>query len=407
MTDYENKKHYVIDTNVLLEDENCVENLYSNGDNVVVIPDIVLLELDRLKSDDRVGHLSRRAIDTIYKFGDKLLFTRYKRKNTLTEKNDIKIIFEIKDNFEEEFIKNYIFLITNDKLFRILCKREGINSEEYKDSHPFKTDSEKNTGIVSRREDAYLNSFFYEENKALKKTPDGIKDANYSVSCWKVNPFNKYQNFAFQLMMSDWIDLITLQSKAGYGKTMLSLAAAFQLVFQKVNKEKSKYEKIYILKSPCEIGPSMGFLPGSYEEKLEPYMKPIYELILKLDRIRKASRALQRKDGELIFNKEYLEVLPLAYIQGLNIENSVVIIDECQNISRDNMRSILTRMGGNVKCICIGDTNQVVNRFLNQNNNGLNWMVKKFINQPNYAHLVLKGERSRGPICDLTLKTDF
>jgi len=405
MPDFKDKKRFIIDTNVLLEDDNCIERLYGDGDNIIVITDTALMELDKLKSDDRVGHLARRVINKIYENEDKILFTKYRR-NISTDNNDKKILYEVLDNFEEDVLKKCT-IITNDKLFRIICKREGINSEKYKDSHPFKSESENYTGIVNKKEDAYVNSFFFEENKSYKMTPKGIKEANYTESCWKVKPLNKYQNFAFQLMMSDWIDLITLQSKAGYGKTILSLAAAFQLVFQRVDREKSKFKKIYILKSPCEIGPSMGFLPGTYEDKLDPYMKPIYELVLKLDRIRKASRALQKKDGEIIFNKEYIEILPLAYIQGLNIENSVVIIDECQNISRDDMRSILTRMGENVKCICIGDTNQVVNRFLNQNNNGLNWIVKKFIGNSNYAHLVLKGSRSRGPICDLTLKTNF
>ena len=111
------------------------------------------------------------------------------------------------------------------------------------------------------------------------------------------------------------------------------------------------------------------------------------------------------KDATSKFDSNKFEILPLAFIRGMTIEDSVVIIDEAQNLSRTEMRALLTRMGENVKCIVLGDTRQVDNPYLNESNNALNWIVRMMRGIPNYAHLVLKGHRSRGPICDAVLKS--
>ena len=105
------------------------------------------------------------------------------------------------------------------------------------------------------------------------------------------------------------------------------------------------------------------------------------------------------------YNAKRFELLPLAYIRGMNIENAVVIIDEMQNMSRSECRSLLSRMGEGVKCICLGDIHQVDNPYLNRDNNGMNWVVNKFKGSKIYAHLVLKGDKSRGPITDLVIRS--
>jgi len=155
-----------------------------------------------------------------------------------------------------------------------------------------------------------------------------------------------------------------------------------------------------------EIGAKMGFLPGSVEEKMQPYIRYVRDLAVKLHEQRPANRIFMDTDSERFrFNQKKFEILPIAYIRGMNLENCVVIIDEMQNMSRSEVRSLLTRMGEGVKCICLGDTRQVDNPYLNESNNGLNWVVKKLRNNKEYAHMVLKGERSRGPITDMVLKT--
>jgi predicted ribonuclease YlaK len=108
---------------------------------------------------------------------------------------------------------------------------------------------------------------------------------------------------------------------------------------------------------------------------------------------------------QLQLNPKLFEILPLAFIRGMNIENAVVIVDEMQNMTRAECRALLSRLGEGVKCICLGDIHQVDNIYLNQENNGLNWIVRKFKGSKIYSHIVLKGERSRGPITDLVIST--
>ena len=147
-------------------------------------------------------------------------------------------------------------------------------------------------------------------------------------------------------------------------------------------------------------------LPGDLEEKMAPYVRYVGDLLMKLHDLRPANRIFADSEGgNFRFNPKRFEILPIAFIRGMNLENAVVIIDEMQNLSRAETRALLTRMGENVKCICLGDTRQVDNPYLNESNNGLNWTVKMLKGLPGYGHIVLKGERSRGPITDMVIKT--
>jgi PhoH-like ATPase len=155
-----------------------------------------------------------------------------------------------------------------------------------------------------------------------------------------------------------------------------------------------------------EIGQKLGYLPGKLEEKMEPYTRYMSDLLAKLHRLRPANKLFVDSDVyPPQFNSRTFEILPLNYIRGMNIENAVVIIDEMQNMSRSECRTLLTRMGEGVKCFCLGDIRQVDNPYLSQENNGLNWLVKKFKGSKIYSHIVLKGDKSRGPITDLVIST--
>jgi PhoH-like ATPase len=200
-----------------------------------------------------------------------------------------------------------------------------------------------------------------------------------------------------ELLLDPDINILSLSSSAGYGKTHIAVAGALHSVLQK-----KLFKKIYVFKTVEDIGPSIGFLPGSLQEKIDPYMKYIKTMFQKLHEGRKGNNDLFLEDGEL--NPKYVEVLPLTYIRGMNIDDAYVIIDEAQNISRLQMRSLLTRMGDNVKVILCGDPNQVDNPNLNSQNNGLNWCVRLFKGEKNYGHITLGGSKSRGPICDLVHK---
>ena len=214
---------------------------------------------------------------------------------------------------------------------------------------------------------------------------------------------NQSKNYVVDtnVLLDDTIHVVSMQSEAGYGKSFLALAAALYLVL-----EKKAYQKIYVVKPMIEIGQKLGYLPGRVEEKMEPYTRYIADLILKLHKMRPANRIFLNPDeSPPLFNPARFELLPLTYIRGMNIENAVVIIDELQNMSRTECRALLSRMGEGVKCFCLGDTRQVDHPYLNADNNGLNWMVNKFKGHRIYAHLVLKGEKSRGPITDLVIKS--
>jgi PhoH-like ATPase len=142
------------------------------------------------------------------------------------------------------------------------------------------------------------------------------------------------------------------------------------------------------------------------DEKMEPYTRYLSDLVRKLHQLRPANRILSNPDEfPPVFNTRRFELLPLTYIRGMNIENAVVIVDEIQNMSRAECRALLSRMGEGVKCICLGDIHQVDNPYLNIENNGMTWVVKKFRGHRIYAHIVLKGEKSRGPITDMVIKS--
>ena len=382
------KKTYVVDTNVLLEDAHCLERLRNGQENDIVVPYKVIEELDGLKKDPKKRELVLRAVDALFENFEHIRFVRDKALHS----NDASILKTVLAGVDDPV------LVTNDRIFRLLCRIEGINSEEYLSSKPIQSESESYTGFAVEGEPPLPNCFEWVEGKPHYHSNAGIKVVDYEHEVWKVKPRNIYQNLAFELLLDGSLDLVTLQSQAGYGKTYLALAAALYLTL-----EKKLFEKIYVVKSPIEIGPAMGFLPGDVLEKLDPYYRPFYDLVNKLHRLRPAGRIYESEQTGK-FDRKVFEVLPLAFIRGMNLEHAIVIVDEMQNLSRAEARALLTRMGEGTRCFCLGDTKQVDNPYLNEFNNGLNWVVTLCKGQPNYGHMVLKGSKSRGLITDLILK---
>ena len=293
-------------------------------------------------------------------------------------------------------------LVTNDKILQLQASLQGIHSENYRDSVPFKSEAEYVTGFVENSEEAFANCFMWSDTgKPLFFGNQGEKIIDYQHKVWNLTPRNVYQNLALELMTDDSINIVSMQSEAGYGKSFLALATALYLLL-----EKKAFNKIYVVKPMIEIGQKMGYLPGSIEEKMGPYTRYVLDLLLKLHKMRPANRIFLEPDrNPPQLNPARFELLPLTYIRGMNIENAVVIIDEIQNMARSECRALLSRMGENVKCFCLGDTRQVDHPYLNAENNGLNWIVNKFKGNRIYAHIVLKGEKSRGPITDLVIKS--
>jgi len=398
------KKCYILDTNTLIENPDCVDMFRNGQENRVLVPYSVIMELDRLKKRADLSHIIS-MIATKLENDPKLDIIKIPEKTyTGSETNDDDILQDIKyarDN-SESYIDGYEpVIVSNDKMFRVRLRVEGFSAQEFRDSKPFHSESQLYTGFVKENEDRIANSFYWDANGQLwyegKETY-----MDYEHNPWGIKPRNVYQNCAMELMLSRHIDVVTLQSEAGFGKTFIALACAFHLALQKPK----LFDRIFIFKPVVEIGEKLGYLPGDEKEKLAPYMRGILDLIVKLHSLRPANALfMDPQSPRLELNPKKIEIVSLNFIRGMNIENAVVIIDEAQNLTRYQARALLTRMGENVKCFMLGDTNQVDHPYLNSSNNGLNWVVKKFKGAQNYGHMVLKGTKSRGPITDLVLKT--
>ncbi len=391
-------KHFVLDTNVLIENPKCISTLRNGQENMVYVPYTVLTELDKLKKDGRVGHIVAQAIRAILEDDNVNIFPPDFAETLHDECMDDRILKEVLHVGPIDPV-----LITNDRILQIKARVFGIPCEGYRDSEPFRSESQLYTGFVGEDDSPVANSFTWEQGTPVFHGLGRPKPITYQHKIWGVTPRSVYQNLAFELLLNPDIDIISIQSEAGYGKTFLALAAALYLVLEKKD---NPYHKIYLVKPVVEIGSKMGYLPGDVEEKMLPYVRYIHDLTLKLHDTRPANRIFQESDSERFkFNPKKFDVQPIAFIRGMNIENAVVIVDEMQNLSRGETRALLTRMGEGVKCICLGDTRQVDNPYLNESNNGLNWVVKKLKGYKNYAHMVLKGDHSRGPITDIVLKS--
>jgi len=390
------RKNYVIDTSVLLDNPKCIEILHNGSENDIYLPYTVVLEIEGLKKDKRLAPVVSRVVDEIE---EKPYIKLIGANHPNGAHGDIQILEDIKNANIPDPI-----LVTNDKLFRVLCKYHNIKSEPFEQSIPYESESQLYTGFIEEGSPFIPNSFTWENGKPrLNLSPSEHRVIDYTHCVRNIKPLNIYQNLAFELLLSSHIHLVTMQSKAGFGKTYISLAAAMQEVIQE-----KKFDKIYLIKPTIEVGESLGYLPGDIDDKVDPYIRYLRSLIYKLHMQRKSkcSRIFTEDSTpqKLKLNPEFFEIIPIAYIRGMNIENAFVIVDETQNLSRVEVRSLLTRMGHGTKCVCLGDVEQIDNRYLNKFNNGLNWIVKTCMGEPGYGHIVLKGDRSRGPICDMALR---
>ena len=350
------KKTFFVDTNVALEDFTSFDKLYDNGENDVIIPYSCILELDRLKGNPSKSYLVSAAVDGIINSKAQI----YKRSDFKYSPENCSDSTIIQDVFSYINIKHpeIPIFVTNDKILRLRVDTElGIETQEYKDSKPFLSDTELYTGVMPEGEMPVRNSFFWREGHLYWEK--GHKLIDYENELWKIAPRTVYQNMLMELLLDEEISVVSVQSAPGYGKTFLTLAAALQLVFQKEKKQEPpvdpneppkpkkrgrkkksekleeersqhKYRKVYIIRPTTILGEELGFLPGDLEEKIDPYFRPIRDLLVKLHEIRPCNRIFIDGDPKKGIDKDYLEFLPITYLRGMNIENSIVIIDEAQ-----------------------------------------------------------------------------
>lgn len=308
-----------------------------------------------------------------------------------------------------------VILVTKDINMRIKADALGIAAEDYE------TDKiqieEVYTGFKTVKVEPDLIDKFYAGNEVILREADLypnqmviLEDSFGSsksaltrhVSNGKLLPLrygnqdpfglkarNKEQKFALELLLDDEIRLVTLIGRAGTGKTILALAAGLQKVV-----EETKYRRLAVSRPVIPLGNDLGFLPGDIDEKLRPWMQPIYDNLEFLF----SNRDRNEKIDQLVNSMKDLNVLELealTYIRGRSIPNQFLLVDEAQNLSPHEIRTVITRVGEGTKIVLTGDPYQIDHPYLDSNSNGLTFVVERFKNEKIAGHITLtKGERS-------------
>lgn len=236
----------------------------------------------------------------------------------------------------------------------------------------------------------YIMTEYHNPKNSILGKFDGITRGivpivDYKAGVWGIHAKNAEQRFALDALCDDNIKLVSLVGKAGTGKTLLALAAALKKTI-----EDGKYERILISRPVVAMGKDIGYLPGTLEEKLDPWMQPIYDNLDHLFGCHGVS-----KEWKSLVNQGIIKVEALTYIRGRSIPNQLMIIDEAQNLSNHEIKTIITRAGEGTKIILTGDRDQIDNAYLDEINNGLVYCLDRMKSEKIVSHIELtKGERS-------------
>jgi PhoH-like ATPase len=419
-------KHFVLDTNILLHDPRAITQF---ADNEVVIPIFVIEEIDNFKKE--ASELGRNAREVA-----RLLDRRLSDGAPLPNGGRLRVASaarSVPTTLRESQIADYLILmvaldvrdankgeptifVTKDVNLRIRADSLGLTSMDFEaerididelysgmtelpvaaaDVDTFYAQNtlelaqstlKANQYVLLRDKDnpshSALGRFDWTTKKLvpLRKVRDGI---------WGIRPRNKEQHCALDLLLADDVKLVTLVGKAGTGKTMLAIAAGLQKVV-----EEQLYSKLLVSRPIFPLGRDVGYLPGTIEEKLNPWMQPIYDNVEYLMGLSKGERKSGRSYQELI-DMGFIEIEPLTYIRGRSIPNQFIIVDEAQNLTPHEVKTIITRVGEATKVILTGDPYQIDNPYVDATSNGLTTVVEKFKGENVAGHVTLsKGERS-------------
>jgi PhoH-like ATPase len=426
-------KNYILDTNVLLHDPN---SILSFVDNHVLIPIEVIEEIDRFKRESTdLGQNARSVSRMLDGFrgtgslsegvdlpnGGKLKIAFYK--NGHSGNGDVAFNGNTVDNrilllaasIQKTQPKNPTILVSKDINLRIKADALGLQAEDYETDRVFITDlytgmmemsvsSAKIAEFRAKSELALDQGKKYSPNEYCtladesntKKAALAKVDATGTklipiIDCrdgvWGIKPRNREQHFALDALLDDRIKLVTLMGKAGTGKTLLAMAAGLKRV---VNDR--EFRRLVVARPTISMGKELGFLPGSLEEKLAPWMQPIHDALEMLSDLNMGHD--HRRSGDLM-RSGAIVVEALSYIRGRSIANQFMIIDEAQNLTPLEVKTIVTRVGSGTKIVFTGDPYQIDNPYVDSSSNGFNYVVSKFRDQAVSAHVELqKGERS-------------
>src|SRR5262245_41345939 len=426
-------KHFVLDTNVLIHDPRAILQF---ADNEVVIPIYVLEEIDTFKKEaSERGRNARevaRMLDDLRSNGGRLSdgvplpdsggrlrvasaarsVPTTLRESQIADHLILMVALDVRDASKAD----PTIFVTKDVNLRIRADSLGLTAMDF-EGERIDID-ELYSGIIELPVAAADVDTFYTQN-TLPLTEAYLKANQYVLlrdrenpshsalgrfdaagkklvqlrklrdGVWGIRPRNKEQHCALDLLLCDDIKLVTLVGKAGTGKTMLALAAGLQKVV-----EEQLYSKLLVSRPIFPLGRDVGYLPGDIEEKLNPWMQPIYDNVEFLMGLNKQERGKGRSYQELI-DFGYIEIEPLTYIRGRSIPNQFIIVDEAQNLTPHEVKTIITRVGEATKVVLTGDPYQIDNPYVDATSNGLTTVVEKFKGEAVAGHVSLtKGERS-------------
>ena len=430
------RKIFVLDTNVILHDSSCI-NQFDEHD--IVIPIAVIEELDRFKKGKEILNCNARefarALDTLT--GDRLFNGGVPigpGKGKISVCLDRALHEILQPNFSPDKPDHHILnaayhiacdhgferviLVSKDVNLRMKAKSIGLMAQDYNtDRVQAPADIYKGARIVEDTPVSTIDQLFvkpFEMAAACLDLSDPLLANEYVIlkngsksalgvflpqtrsirridtqSCYGIRPRNAEQCFALDALTNPEVPLVTITGKAGTGKTLLALAAALE--------KRRGYRQIFIARPSVPLSnKDIGFLPGDIQSKLDPYMQPLYDnlAVIESSQSAKNGNSHGRRVKELL-DEEKIIVTPLSYIRGRSIVKVFFIVDEAQNLTPHEVKTIITRAGEGTKIVLTGDIYQIDHPYLDSRSNGLSYLIEKMKGQPLYTHINLeKGERS-------------
>ncbi|HLN20033.1 MAG TPA: PhoH family protein [Bacteroidales bacterium] len=429
-----NRKLFIIDTNVLLHD---YLSIYNFEENDVIIPIVVLEELDKFKrGNDLINFHAREFTRELDKLSGDMLLTANiplgegrgnlhietgkefseKVNHSFPEKTPDHRILAIADYVCRENKDKTVVLITKDINLRMKAKSLGIIAQDYENDKVANIDDLYKGITVMEGIDQDLISMLYESpdgvsakefrldknlkghqffimknhtSSALAHYNPGNKMLNRVIkqTTYGIDPRNAEQTFALDALCNPDIQLVSLTGKAGTGKTLLALASALQ--------QHKRYKQIFLARPIVPLANrDLGFLPGDLKEKMDPYMQPLYDnlTVIKHKFSHQSPEFLRINE---MMKEEKLVITPLAYIRGRSLSSIFFIVDEAQNLTPHEIKTIITRAGEGTKMVFTGDIEQIDSPYLDTGSNGLSYLSDKMKDQEIFAHVnLVKGERS-------------
>ena len=427
------KKIFVLDTSVILYNHNAIRSF---DDNDVAIPITVLEELDNFKKgNDTINFEAREFIRIIDRLSNKATLTKWislgmpkggKFKVVMNEQSELDAVKVFGENKPDHRILNaalvmmsenpekLVILVSKDVNLRLKAKSLNISAEDFETGKIKDVEGLYSGKTLVEGLDRAIIDIIYEagwcmpEDIGIKNPIPNhyfiLKNGKSSVlafynpvskriekiekhECYKINPRNAEQVFALHAILNPNVKLVTMQGIAGTGKTLLALAGALE--------QKRNFKQIYLARPIVPLSnKDIGYLPGDIKSKLDPYMQPLW------DNLKFIQSQYNEKDKEYkalteAVENEKLVITPLAYIRGRSISNVCFIVDEAQNLTPHEVKTIITRAGENTKIIFTGDIYQIDTPYLDAQSNGLSTLIDKVRKHDIYAHIRLeKGERS-------------